>query len=212
MEKVKKGLREKTNFSEDRYEIRLSGSGGQGLITAGVILAEAVSVGDGMNSVHTQSYGPEARGGRTHCDVIVSKGEIYFPEATKLDLLLSLTQESADAYSPLLKKDGLFIIDSDYVTQKPEHQFIEVPFTGKTREKLGSAVATNVVCLGFITQLTNIITKKSIEKFLVERFPEMFKKSNLKAINLGYKMAKKYNKNNTSSGSKELLETEIDRL
>jgi 2-oxoglutarate ferredoxin oxidoreductase subunit gamma len=212
MAKAKNGSKKKTNFSEDRYEIRLSGSGGQGLITAGVILAEAVSVGDGKNAVHTQSYGPEARGGRTRCDVIISKGDIYFPEATKLDLLLSLTQESADAYSPLLKNDGFFIIDSDYVTQKPERLFIEVPFTEKTREKLGSAVATNVVCLGFITQLTNIVTKKSIEKFLVERFPERFKKSNLKAINLGYEMARKYNRSNASCGSEELLETEIDRL
>ena len=199
-------------FLEDRYEIRLSGSGGQGLITAGVILAEAISVGDGLNAVHTQSYGPEARGGRTRCDVIVSHNEIYFPEATKLDLLLALTQEAADAYFPLLKPDGLLLIDSDFVEQKPQRSFVEVPFVKKTKERLGSTVATNVVCLGFITQYTKIVSKKSIENFLVERFPNRFKKSNLKAVKLGYELAKQYAENNVGKGPDDSFETEIDRL
>ncbi|MCK5832706.1 2-oxoacid:acceptor oxidoreductase family protein [bacterium] len=198
---------------EDRYEIRLSGSGGQGLITAGVILAEAISVGDNKNAVHTQSYGPEARGGMARCDVIISSKEIYFPEATELDLLLALTQPSANAYANLLKLNGLMIIDADNVKQKPEHPYIEVPFVEIVREKLGSVVATNVVCLGFITQYTKIVTKKSIEKFLAERFPQRFEASNLKAIKLGYDLAKKIEAAGESGALKEeSYETEIDRI
>ena len=81
---------------EDRYEVRLSGSGGQGLILAGVMLAEAVGVGDGKNAVQTQSYGPEARGGASRSDVVIAEGEIYYPKTMKLDLLLALTQEACD--------------------------------------------------------------------------------------------------------------------
>ncbi|HHS51141.1 MAG TPA: 2-oxoacid:ferredoxin oxidoreductase subunit gamma [candidate division Zixibacteria bacterium] len=200
-------------FLEDRYEIRLSGSGGQGMITAGVILAEAISVGDNKNAVHTQSYGPEARGGMARCDVVVSSNEIYFPEATELDLLLALTQESVDAYTHLLKPGGVLIVDSDFVKHKPDREYIEVPFVETTREKLGATIATNVVCLGFIAQHTKIVTKKSLESVLVERFPTKFEASNLKAIKLGYDLAKLIATNGNISGQlEESLETEIDRL
>lgn len=207
------GTVKKNGFIEDRYEIRLSGSGGQGLITAGVILAEAISVGDGKNAVHTQSYGPEARGGMARCDVIVSTEEIYFPEATKLDLLLALTQKSSDEYIKLLKDKGILIIDTNYVKHKPERPFVAVPFVEATREKLGSVVATNVVCLGFITQYTRIVSKKSMELFLAGRFPKKFEESNLKALRLGYELAKEVE---TGGGLdlkvEESYETEIDRL
>ncbi|HTY09330.1 MAG TPA: 2-oxoacid:acceptor oxidoreductase family protein, partial [Candidatus Edwardsbacteria bacterium] len=100
---------------KDKYQIRLSGSGGQGMITAGVILAEAAGVHDGKNVVQSQSYGPEARGGASKAEVIIADQAIYFPKATAIDILLAMTQEAWDKYSDDLKPDGIAIVDSFYV-------------------------------------------------------------------------------------------------
>ncbi len=107
----------------ERYEIRLSGSGGQGLILAGKILAEAAAIYEGLNAVQTQSYGPEARGGASKAEVVISDTEIEYPKAIELDLLLSLTQESCMKYSSDLKEGGILIIDSSFVKDPPEGDY-----------------------------------------------------------------------------------------
>ncbi|MCX5798633.1 MAG: 2-oxoacid:acceptor oxidoreductase family protein, partial [Proteobacteria bacterium] len=102
-----------------RYDIRLSGSGGQGLILMGIILAEAIGIYDGKYVAQTQSYGPEARGGSSKAEVVVSNEEIDYPKAMKLDLLLAMNQKSCDDYYMDLKPDGILIVDSTFVTQVP---------------------------------------------------------------------------------------------
>ncbi len=208
----KRGRKKKrVEFAEDRYEIRLSGSGGQGLITAGVILADAIAVGDGKNAAHTQSYGPEARGGRTRCDVIVSEDEIYFPEATNLDLLLALTQEAADAYAPLLKECGVLIVDEEAVKHKPNRPYVAAAFTKETVKMLGRAIATNIVALGFIAQYTGIVSKKSLENSVVTQFPTKFAENNKKALKLGFDLAKNATLVGGFGACEDNYETELDR-
>ena len=90
-----------------RYDIRLSGSGGQGLILMGIILAEAIGIYDGKHVAQTQSYGPEARGGSSKAEIVVSDEEIDYPEGLKLDLLLAMNQKSCDDYYMDLKPDGV---------------------------------------------------------------------------------------------------------
>jgi 2-oxoglutarate ferredoxin oxidoreductase subunit gamma len=208
---TKKVSKKESEFKEKRYEVRLSGSGGQGLITAGVILGEAVAIGDGKNTAVTQSYGPEARGGRTRCDVIISDEEIFYPEGVRFDLLISLTQESADAYSPLLKENGIFVIDDDAVKLKPNRPFIGVSFSNSCKEKLGSFVSTNIVCLGFASEYAGIVTKKSIEEAVVGQFDEKYAAKNLDALKLGYELAKKAKSGVCTTLETECLDTEIDR-
>src|SRR5512139_2762594 len=99
----------------ERYEIRLSGSGGQGLILAGVILAEAAGIHDGKYVCQTQSYGPEARGGASKAEVIISDEEIDYPKAMKPDLLLAMNQRSCDTYLFDLKPNGVLVVDSTFV-------------------------------------------------------------------------------------------------
>ena len=70
----------------DRYEIRFAGSGGQGVILAAVVVGEAAAIFEGLNSVQTQSYGPEARGGKSKSEVVISRGSIDYPKATTPDL------------------------------------------------------------------------------------------------------------------------------
>ncbi len=106
-----------------RYEIRFSGAGGQGLITAGIILAEAASIIEGKHAVQSQSYGPEARGGASKSEVIISDGPIDYPKATIVDACLAMTQEAADKYANGIKPGGLLLLDSDFVKNEPKGDF-----------------------------------------------------------------------------------------
>jgi 2-oxoglutarate ferredoxin oxidoreductase subunit gamma len=183
-----------TKKSEDRYEVRLSGSGGQGLILAGVMLAEAVGTVDGKNVVQTQSYGPEARGGASRSDVVISEGEIYYPKTMKLDLLLALTQEACDKYYPDLKEDGILVVDSVMVTQVPTKKYYGLPFVRLAREEIGHIMVANVIALGAIAELTGIVTREAVEKVVVKRAPRGTEDKNRMALELGFSAARKLKK------------------
>ena len=129
----------------NRYEIRLSGSGGQGIILSGIILAEALGLYGEKFVAQTQSYGPEARGGASKAEVIVSDEEIDYPKAIKLDLLLAMNQKSCDEYYRDLKEDGLLIVDSSFVTQVPTSKAIQIPFTRIAREKFRKEIVANII-------------------------------------------------------------------
>ena len=173
----------------ERYEIRLSGSGGQGLILAGKILAEAAAIYEGLNAVQTQSYGPEARGGASKAEVVISDGEIEYPKAIELDLLLALTQESCLKYSSDLKKDGILIIDSSFVKKLPEgdYRIYSAPISEIAIEKVGKAVVTNIVALGILTKISKVISEDSIKKAILARVPKGTEELNMKAFDEGFK-------------------------
>jgi 2-oxoglutarate ferredoxin oxidoreductase subunit gamma len=172
----------------DRYEVRLSGSGGQGLVLAGVILAEALGVYEGKNVTQTQSYGPEARGGASRSDVVIADGEIFYPKTTELDLLLCLTQESCDEYYSYLKDDGILIVDSDRVRQIPTQRAYSLPFINTAREKVGTPVVANVVSLAAVAAISGICSRDSIEKAVLDRAPRGTEEKNKLACDLGYEM------------------------
>lgn len=174
----------------DRYEVRLSGSGGQGLILAGVILAEAIGTIDGKNVVQSQSYGPEARGGASRADVVISDTEIYYPKTMKLDLLLALTQEACDRYFHDLKEGGLLVVDSHLVTQPPTPRHFGFPFVQLARHEIGVAMVANVISLGALCELTGIVSKKALREVVQNRAPRGTEEKNLKALELGFKIAK----------------------
>src|ERR1035437_4658030 len=98
-----------------RYELRFSGAGGQGLITAGIIMAKAASIYEGKQAVQSQSYGPEARGGASKAEGIISDEAIDYPKVTQCDELLAMTQVACDKYSHDLKEGGVLLVDSDLV-------------------------------------------------------------------------------------------------
>jgi 2-oxoglutarate ferredoxin oxidoreductase subunit gamma len=173
----------------DRYEVRLSGSGGQGLILAGKILAEAVAIYEGRNAVQTQSYGPEARGGASKAEVVISDGEIDYPKAIELDVLLSLTQESCDKYVTDLKEGSILITDSETVTELPEGDFrvYQAPVSRIAREKIGKLVVTNIVALGILTRITEVAKENSVEKAIMNRVPPGTEELNREAFKEGLK-------------------------
>ena len=178
----------------DRYEIRLSGSGGQGLILMGIILAEAIGIYDGKYVAQTQSYGPEARGGSSKSEVIVSDEEIDYPKAMKLDLLLAMNQKSCDEFYPDLKPDGLLIVDSTFVTQIPTSKAFQIPFTGIARERFKREVVANIVALGSLSQLSPIVSARAVESAVLARVPKGTEKLNRDALKAGMNAAKQAKK------------------
>jgi 2-oxoglutarate ferredoxin oxidoreductase subunit gamma len=177
-----------------RYEIRLSGSGGQGLILMGIILAEAIGIYDGKFVAQTQSYGPEARGGSSKSEVIASDEEIDYPEAMQLDLLLAMNQKSCDEFYPDLKPEGLLIVDSTFVTQVPTSKAFQIPFTRIAREKFKREVVANIIALGALTQLSPIISSKAVESAVLARVPKGTEKLNRDALKAGTAAAKRAKK------------------
>ncbi|MBI9030839.1 2-oxoacid:acceptor oxidoreductase family protein [bacterium] len=174
-------------------EVRFSGSGGQGLILAGIILARA-AVEDGLNVTQTQSYGPESRGGYSRADVVISNEDINYPEATNLDILLSLTQEACDKYIFDLKRDGVLICDTSHVKNISiiNDNTYEVPFTEIAQKELGSEIPTNILSLAFVVKVTNIVNEKSLETAIRASVRPAFIDLNIKAMKLGFKLAKEY--------------------
>ncbi len=182
-----------TNLITDRYEIRFSGSGGQGIITAAVVLAEAIA-GNGKNHVcQTQSYGPEARGGISTAEVVISKDLIDYPKVIGLDLLLAMNQASCDAYFPDLKPEGLLIVDSTLVGQIPTDRTISIPFTEIAIKEVGNKLVANMVALGAVVHLTRVISPKALESTLTARAPKGTEQMNSEAFRSGIRAAKKFN-------------------
>jgi 2-oxoglutarate ferredoxin oxidoreductase subunit gamma len=172
-----------------RYEIRLAGSGGQGLILAGIILAEAAGVYDGKFVCQTQSYGPEARGGASKAEVVISDAEIDYPKAIQPDVLLALNQKSLEAFSADLKPGGLLLVDADLVKEAPASRVLALPFTRIARE-LGRAMAANIVALGALAQLTGAVSLKSLTAAVLARVPKGTEDLNRRALAAGVAAAK----------------------
>ena len=177
----------------DRYELRLSGSGGQGLILAGKVLAQAAVIYDHKNAVQSQSYGPEARGGASKSDVVVSEGDIDYPKAQFVDILLCLTQESCDRYISSLKKDGILLVDENFVQQIPKGKFkvIKVPIINIAAKDVGLGVVANIVSLGLIQAITEVVSYDALKQSILERVPKGTEHINIKALDAGIKMGEK---------------------
>lgn len=178
----------------ERFEIRLSGSGGQGLVLAGVILAEAAAIHDNLYAVQSQSYGPEARGGASKSEVIVGSEPISYPKAVRPDLLLALNQESFNKYASSLKSGGTIIADSDFVdaAQQGDYTLVRLPITELARTQVGREMVVNIVCLGIIQEITGIVTASSLEKAVLGRVPKGTEAINTKALHVGQEAARKY--------------------
>ncbi|NDV18727.1 pyruvate ferredoxin oxidoreductase [Pseudodesulfovibrio sp. JC047] len=175
----------------ERFEIRFSGLGGQGIITLGKIMGQGLALGHGYNVTQTQSYGPEARGGSSKCDLVISSGPISYPKAENLDLLVALSQEACNSYYPYLKPGGVLVLESDLVKQPPTNQFLGLPYTALAKEKVGILQAMNTVVLGSLSFLLPFVIQGTMRKSLESILPPKIKAINTKAFNLGHRLAKK---------------------
>jgi 2-oxoglutarate ferredoxin oxidoreductase subunit gamma len=174
---------------EDRFEVRLAGEGGQGMILAGVILAEAAAVHDGLNAVQTQSYGPEARGGASRSEVVIARGEIDYPKVMMADLLLCMSQEACDKFYTQVKEDGCIVVDSTKVSRLPSHRAIAVPITRLAEEATGRRITASMTALGLVSGLTGVVRREALEKAVADRAPAGTEEMNLRALAVGFEEA-----------------------
>lgn len=170
---------------QGRFEMRLSGSGGQGMMLGAMILAEAIGCNPEKNVVQTKSYGPEARGGASKADIVVSNSEIFYPKAIKLDLLLAMTQESLDKYLADLKDHGTLIIDNTLVSNAPARDHFGLPFTRLAREEAGNVMVANMIALGSIAAISDVVPGDTLLNAVLKRAPRGTEETNRLAVEIG---------------------------
>ncbi len=172
--------------ARELVEVRFGGSGGQGVILMGVILAMA-GARDHRHVVQTQSYGPEARGGYSRSDVIISDAPIDYPELEMADLLVALSQAAADEYMRVLRTDGVLVYDSENVTALPpfEGERFGVPFTRLALEETGRTQTANILTLGAVAAIAGVVTTASLRKAVLAMVPAGTEKMNAKALARG---------------------------
>ncbi len=175
--------------NESRTEVRLAGEGGQGMILAGIILAEAAAIYAGKNVVQSQSYGPEARGGASKSDVVIADGEIDYPEVLEADVLVALSQEAFAKFSAGLKPGGLLIVDAEKVDSEAAPQAVRLPITRLAYEATGKAITANTAALGVLVGLTDVVPRAAIERAVAARAPRGTEEINGKALQAGFDAA-----------------------
>ncbi len=167
-----------------------SGSGGQGVITAAIILAEAAVLYDGLNAVQSQSYGAEARGGATRSDIIISDTILHYPKVIQPNVLVCLTQEAYNKFYSIIRPGGLLISDTRYVQteKKVDAQQKELAMYETVIAEIGKPIVFNICMLGAVVALTDLVKPESIMKALKHRIPADFLDLNRKALDMGIKL------------------------
>ncbi len=172
-----------------RQEVLLTGSGGQGLILAAIILAEA-AVNDNKNVVQTQSYGPEARGGASMAGVIIDVDTIEYPKVTNPNVLLCMSSAAYKKYLTRVTPGALVIVDSTFIAgpYPKEYSIYAYPITRMAREKLGREVVANMVALGAVNAASCLITRDVLKESILHRAPKGSGEINQQAYELGYRL------------------------
>jgi len=174
------------------WQISLTGTGGQGIILAGIILAEAAIL-EGKQAVQTQSYGPEARGGASKSEVIISDQEIDYPKIVVADILLAMSQEACNKYAGLLKRGGKLIVDATIVEDIPalDADVLPAAITKAAREELKNVMAANIVALGVLVGSTGIVSREALKEAVLARVPKGTEALNRQALEIGFRMGEK---------------------
>ncbi|MBD3407938.1 MAG: 2-oxoacid:ferredoxin oxidoreductase subunit gamma [Candidatus Lokiarchaeota archaeon] len=177
-----------------RFEVRIGGFGGQGVVTMAVVMGETLSLHDNKFCVQTQSYGPEARGGASKSEVVISDEEIDYPKVQEPDVFIAMSRAAYLEYIDGLKEDGILIIDQDLVDVEgnlPDGVTVyKVPATRIADKEVGTKLATNVVMLGAFAAITGQISVEGLKAQVEDRWPR-FAKTNLLALELGMKAGEK---------------------
>lgn len=170
-------------------QIRFGGVGGQGMVLAGRLLGQAAALFDGKEAVCTQTYGPEARGGASRADVIISDAPVDYPFVTQADVLAVLFQEAYTRFRPMRKPGGLLILDTVFVQPfDDEESYCGIPAT-KIAEDLGSRLVTNIVILGYLLGKTNVVSRESVEEAIRASVKKQFVDLDLRALDTGISLA-----------------------
>lgn len=173
------------------YHVRLAGAGGQGIVLAGLLLAEA-AVAAGRNATHAQAYGPESRGGATKAEVIIADGDIDYPYADRVDCLLALTPKAYQKYVGQLVPGGLLVVDEERVPVTPPAGVVchALPIQATAQRVLGTPVGANVVALGALVALSGCVPLAAVERAVATRRPGGTAEPGLRALRAGAELAR----------------------
>ena len=175
-----------------RVEVRFAGFGGQGIIKSGIIVAAAACIHAGKNSVQTQSYGPESRGGACKSEVVISEEEIDFPKVVQPDVLILMSQHAYNEFATDIKPGGAVILDPGMIpTEKTleNAKVFRVPAT-KIAEELGRRIVANIVMLGALVAITRLLDENAVKESIKENIPKGTEELNLTAFEKGYEYGK----------------------
>lgn len=170
-------------------QVRLCGFGGQGVILAGLILGHA-GIADGKWVASSSTYGPSARGGACRSDVVISDQSIVFPQVIKIDVLVSLSQQGYDRYIGGFKDSSCIVIYDGEIVPKEikDLKQVQIPATKTAVEELGNEIVANMIILGSMVEMTNVVRKEALMRATKERVPERFRDLNLRAIEIGFRL------------------------
>ncbi len=173
-------------MGEKRYEMRFAGSGGQGVILASVILAEAAVIA-GLRAVQSQAYGPEARGGVSKAETIISRDQIWYSKVTRPDFLLALTQASLDTYSKTLADGAIVMYDETLVPPAglDGARLVAVPVLRCAKETVGKVLTANIVAVGAINAALRLFDVAVLEEAVRRHIPPGTEEINKKALAAG---------------------------
>lgn len=176
----------------ERLRMVFTGSGGQGVITAAIILAEAAVLHEALHAVQSQVYGPEARGGATRSDVIIWDNPINFPKVIQPNVLVCLTQQAYNKFAGIIRPGGLLLTDRRFVEtqRKVDARQFELPMYTEVMEKIGRPIVFNICMLGAFVELTGVVQHESVRSLLKHRIPSGFLEINYQALDIGRELAR----------------------
>ena len=171
--------------------LRFAGFGGQGVVLCGFVIGKAAMY-DGRNSFHTQSYGSASRGGLTTSDVGIEDGEIYDLVHDRLDLLVTMSQQSYDANRGALADDGSIFYESDLVEPSPDDvKALGLQATDIAFKTFGRKVFANILMIGFVNQVADLVSLDSLIRTVTEVVPPGTEEKNIAALEEGLRRGKK---------------------
>ena len=174
-----------------RNEIRFSGLGGQGIITAAVILGRAAALYTESYVVQTQSYGPEARGGASASAVIIADEPILYPKVINPKIYVIMSETAFQKYGTDVPEDAVMLIDPGYVSSRPTCRYFEVPATKAAKEQLGKPVFANVIMLGALQEAVQIVSYEALEHAVLDSVPKGTEEKNKQALAIGQELVRK---------------------
>ncbi|MFY9638589.1 MAG: 2-oxoacid:ferredoxin oxidoreductase subunit gamma [Methanobacterium sp.] len=180
-----------------RKDIRIAGFGGQGIILAGIVIGKAAALHDGIHAVQTQSYGPEARGGASRTEVVVSDEEVDYPKVQNPDIFVAMSHTALLAYLSDLKDGGILIVDPDLISEEEVMPFVQkhniklykAPATRTAADEIGLKIVANIVMIGAITRITKVVSEEAARAAIAESVPPGTEEKNLAAYDAGLKLA-----------------------
>jgi len=177
-------------MSEKIYQVRIGGEAGQGVILAGVLLAQAAAEA-GMQVAQSARYGAAVRGGEATSDVVISSESIDFPHVESPDYLVVISQSTYDKFAPVQAEGTLVISDPFFVKSGPlkNVRHIELAATDAAIKRFGKSTSANLVLLGALVELSNVASMDSLRAAVEHGVSAKFKKANFEALEMGRKMA-----------------------